>query len=63
MSSNIDDSEDSCTLVIDAGSGSVKAGFAGDDAPSVVYQNLVGRPKLTVMHVINYVLLPGAWLA
>lgn len=60
MSSNIDDSEDSDTLVIDAGSGILKAGFAGDDAPRVVYQNLVGRPKLMVMHVINYGLLPGA---
>jgi actin len=33
-------------LVIDNGSGMVKAGFAGDDAPRAVFPSLVGRPKV-----------------
>eukprot|EP00919_Chromeraceae_sp_WS-2016_P003622 GHVR01008797.1.p1 GENE.GHVR01008797.1~~GHVR01008797.1.p1 ORF type:complete len:377 (-),score=85.82 GHVR01008797.1:137-1267(-) len=33
-------------LVMDSGSGSCKAGFAGDDAPRVVFPTLVGRPKM-----------------
>ena len=32
-------------LVIDNGSGMVKAGFAGDDAPRVVFPSIVGRPS------------------
>jgi hypothetical protein len=32
-------------LVIDNGSGMVKAGFAGDDAPRAVFPSIVGRPK------------------
>jgi len=32
-------------LVIDNGSGMVKAGFAGDDAPRCVFPSIVGRPK------------------
>lgn len=32
-------------IVIDAGSGVVKAGFAGDDNPKVLYANIMGRPK------------------
>src|ERR1041385_3671283 len=32
-------------LVIDNGSGMVKAGFAGDDAPRSVFPSIVGRPK------------------
>eukprot|EP00105_Crassostrea_gigas_P024552 XP_011444817.1 PREDICTED: actin, cytoplasmic [Crassostrea gigas] len=32
-------------LVIDNGSGMCKAGFAGDDAPRVVFHSIVGRPK------------------
>lgn len=31
------------TLVIDCGSGRVKAGFAGEDAPRVVFPSIVGR--------------------
>ena len=31
------------SLVIDNGSGMVKAGFAGDDAPRSVYPSIVGR--------------------
>ena len=32
-------------VVIDNGSGMIKAGFAGDDAPFSVFPNIVGRPK------------------
>lgn len=37
--------EDVHALVIDNGSGMCKAGFAGDDAPRVVFPSIVGRPK------------------
>ena len=33
-------------IVIDNGSGSCKAGFAGDDAPRSVLSTIVGRPKM-----------------
>ena len=36
---------DITALVIDNGSGMVKAGFAGDDAPRAVFPSIVGRPK------------------
>ncbi|KAJ0030856.1 hypothetical protein Pint_13533 [Pistacia integerrima] len=32
-------------IVCDNGSGSVKTGFAGDDAPSVVFPSLIGQPR------------------
>ncbi|XP_032875444.1 actin, clone 302-like [Amblyraja radiata] len=32
-------------LVVDNGSGMCKAGFAGDDAPRVVFPSIVGRPR------------------
>ena len=32
-------------VVCDCGSGNVKAGLAGEDAPSAVFSNIVGRPK------------------
>jgi len=37
--------EDAAGLVVDNGSGMVKAGFAGDDAPRAVFPSLVGRPR------------------
>jgi len=37
--------EESQALVVDNGSGMVKAGFAGDDAPRAVFPSIVGRPK------------------
>ena len=33
-------------VVIDNGSGMVKAGFAGDDAPRSVFSSVVGKPKV-----------------
>lgn len=32
-------------IVVDNGSGSIKAGFSGDDAPKAVFANVAGRPK------------------
>jgi len=37
--------EEPTSLVVDNGSGMVKAGFAGDDAPRAVFPSIVGRPK------------------
>ena len=31
--------------VIDNGSGVVKAGFSGEDAPRAIFPSIVGRPK------------------
>jgi len=39
------DEDESAALVVDNGSGMVKAGFAGDDAPRSVFPSIVGRPK------------------
>ena len=35
----------SAAIVLDNGTGMIKAGFAGDDAPSAVFPSLVGRPR------------------
>ena len=37
--------DDVAALVVDNGSGMVKAGFAGDDAPRAVFPSIVGRPR------------------
>jgi len=37
--------DEQAALVVDNGSGMVKAGFAGDDAPRAVFPSIVGRPK------------------
>jgi len=37
--------EEAQTVIIDNGSGMVKAGFAGEDAPRSVFPAMVGRPK------------------
>jgi len=39
------DEEGRAALVVDNGSGMVKSGFAGDDAPRAVFPSIVGRPK------------------
>ena len=36
--------DEATAVVIDNGSGMVKAGFAGDDAPRAVFPSIVGRP-------------------
>lgn len=43
----MEDGEEVQAVVCDNGSGTVKAGFAGDDAPRVVFPSLVGRPRHT----------------
>jgi len=37
--------DETAALVVDNGSGMVKSGFAGDDAPRAVFPSIVGRPK------------------
>ncbi|KAL5226717.1 hypothetical protein ABZP36_014982 [Zizania latifolia] len=41
------DGEDIKPLVFDNGTGMVKAGFAGDDAPRAVFPSIVGCPRHT----------------
>ncbi|KAL8144157.1 hypothetical protein V2J09_017189 [Rumex salicifolius] len=41
------DADDVQPLVVDNGTGMVKAGFAGDDAPRAVFPSIVGRPRHT----------------
>jgi len=43
--SDAEDQEEAQALVVDNGSGMVKAGFAGDDAPRAVFPSIVGRPR------------------
>ena len=38
--------EDVTAVIIDNGSGIIKAGFAGDDAPRTVFSSEVGKPKV-----------------
>jgi len=45
MSDSEEDQESGSALVIDNGSGMVKSGFAGDDAPRAVFPSIVGRSK------------------
>nr|KAJ0202621.1 hypothetical protein LSAT_V11C500244070 [Lactuca sativa] len=45
------DSDDIQPIICDTGTGMVKAGFAGDDAPRVVFPNIVGRPRHTSVMV------------
>jgi centractin len=35
----------SVPIVIDCGSGVIKAGFAGEDRPKALFHNVVGKPK------------------
>jgi actin len=37
--------EEIAALVVDNGSGMMKAGVAGDDAPRAVFPSIIGRPK------------------
>jgi actin-related protein len=39
-------SQENAAVVIDNGSGSCKAGIAGDDAPRTIFSSIVGRPKV-----------------
>ena len=49
----VDDAENQI-VIIDNGSGMMKAGFAGEEAPSAVFPAIVGRPKnASAMQGIN----------
>ena len=39
------DNEEAMCVVLDNGSGMVKAGFQGEEAPNTVFPSIVGRPK------------------
>jgi actin-related protein len=39
------DDEEQAAIVLDNGSGMMKGGFAGDDAPRAVFPSIVGRPR------------------
>lgn len=47
------DDDETTALVCDNGSGLVKAGFAGDDAPRAVFPSIVGRPRHQVSQIHN----------
>ncbi len=47
------DDDETTALVCDNGSGLVKAGFAGDDAPRAVFPSIVGRPRHQVQWLFN----------
>eukprot|EP01083_Nonionella_stella_P069426 185083_1 len=50
-----EDCEDSGqTVVIDNGSGMIKAGLSGDDAPRAIFPSIVGRPR-------NLGVMVGLW--
>lgn len=41
-------SDDFATLVIDNGSGEIKAGFAGNDGPTTIFSTVTGRPSRNI---------------
>ena len=41
--------DEKLAIVLDNGSGMVKAGFAGDEAPRAVFPSIIGRPR----HKVN----------
>ena len=41
------------TIVIDNGSGMIKAGFSGDEAPRTIIPSIVGHPKYRVHKLLN----------
>lgn len=42
---SLDINDDITAVIIDNGSGMVKGGFAGDDAPRAVFPAITGRPR------------------
>jgi actin len=38
--------EEVTAICIDNGSGQIKAGFAGDEAPRTIFRTVVGQPKV-----------------
>ena len=39
------DEDEQAAVVVDNGTGQMKAGFSGDDAPKCVFPSVVGRPR------------------
>lgn len=57
------DDDETTALVCDNGSGLVKAGFAGDDAPRAVFPSIVGRPRHQVRQKhSSHILLMINWM-
>lgn len=55
----ISSDDELASLVIDNGSGSVKAGFAGEDAPRVVFPSIIGRKR---HHVSTFgIIINASW--
>jgi actin-related protein len=57
---SFDSEDEKAALVVDNGSGVIKAGFAGNDAPSVLFSTIVGHPRrqsimLGTMNKANYI--------
>ena len=48
--------ESEVAVVLDNGSGMMKSGFAGEDAPRAVFPSVVGRPKHKGVMVCLFVL-------
>lgn len=51
MQNDEDYEEENANVVIDLGSGVVKAGFGGDDRPQAIFDNIIGKPK----HSLSYI--------
>ena len=51
MSASEDEDSDYAHVVIDNGSSMCRAGYAGDDAPRVVFPSMVGRPRDKASHL------------
>ena len=49
------DFEDVPAVVIDNGSHSIRAGFAGDDAPISAFPSVVGRPVYSVCTLLKFI--------
>lgn len=43
--SSSEDEDANINIVLDNGSGNIQCGFAGDDAPRVVFPSIVGKPR------------------
>ena len=47
------DDDEKAAVVIDSGSGTCKAGFAGDETPQAMFPSVVGRPRHRVQTVTS----------
>jgi len=41
----IEEEESKCNIIIDLGSGYIKAGFGGEEGPRIIFRNVIGYPK------------------